>query len=145
MRDYHLNAGLFKLPLKGINLLARIRLGRPLTRRFGENLDTFAARFTPASQRLTDAARDRHVRAEQRALVLLICWSRHWFAIESDHHGFVKASGARLPRAASKAVCGVRIASVSEHRNKVKGRVGRRDLRTSSAPTIFIVTEVSII
>ena len=48
------------------NLLLGVRLGFPLARGFGENLDAVASDRGAARDRFCDPARDRHMRAEQR-------------------------------------------------------------------------------
>src|SRR5215472_12780839 len=57
------------------DLLSRIWLGGPLTRAFGENLDTVTYDLAAPRGRLADAACDRHVCADQGPLS--ICSRSH--------------------------------------------------------------------
>ena len=70
VRDDHFDSGLGLSAFEGLDFLARVRLGGPLARALGENLDAIAAYLAAALERLADAARDRYVRANQRPLLI---------------------------------------------------------------------------
>src|ERR1700719_119272 len=66
VRDHGRDAGILPIALEGFDFLVGERLRRPMPRRLGENLDTFAADPLAANQRLANFAGNRHVRAQHR-------------------------------------------------------------------------------
>src|ERR1700677_4856329 len=73
VREDHPDPGLGLRGFERLDFLARVRLGGPLTRALGENLDAVAADLPAARQRLADAPRDRYVRSNQRPGLIIRC------------------------------------------------------------------------
>ena len=61
------DAGFLAIDLKLLDLVFRERLGGPLPRRLGKNLDGVAIDLLAFKQRIADAAGDGHVGAQKRA------------------------------------------------------------------------------
>src|SRR5271163_3345404 len=65
MRDHGADAGLGLKPFEVLDFFLAVGLRRPLPRRLGENLDTFAADLLAAVERLANFSGDRHMRPEK--------------------------------------------------------------------------------
>ena len=78
MCDHRSDAGCLSIDVKQLDFFLRVGLGRPLTRRLGEDLNGVALDRLAQEQGFIDSARDRHVSAEQWAARSSLSLHNNW-------------------------------------------------------------------